>query len=221
MTDIQDSDLQDHDHVLTDYAAGNLTPAKHMIVSCQRDMSQAVSDRLAFQEDIAASFLSDIKTETLSDAFIGNVLAALPQADSATKFEVKSETALAPEPLRELLGNGLRDVKWKTLLPGVAIHDIMGNRKYEHDRLYLLKIKAGMKMPEHSHTGEEWTLILTGSYRVDEKRFVRGDLHIEDDTTLHSPIIDEGEDCICLVMTQGPLKMKDLIPRMVQPIVGI
>ena len=76
-------------------------------------------------------------------------------------------------------------------------------------------------MPDHSHTGEEWTLILTGSYTVGEKRFTRGDLHIEDETETHAPHIDEGEDCICLVMTQGPLKMQGWLPKVVQKVVGI
>ena len=42
------------------------------------------------------------------------------------------------------------------------------------------------------------------------KTFARGDLHIEDEDEIHSPHINEGEDCICLVMTQGPLKMQRL-----------
>ena len=98
----------------------------------------------------------------------------------------------------------------------------LGNRRYEDgERLYLLKAKGGMKMPEHSHKGEEWSLILTGSYSIGDKTYRRGDLHIEDDTVTHAPHIDEGEDCICLVMTEGPLVMKSWIPKIVQKVVGI
>jgi putative transcriptional regulator len=120
------------------------------------------------------------------------------------------------------LGHGLKELKWKSLVPGVAVHDILGDRKTKDgDRLYLLRAKGGMRMPDHGHNGEEWTLILTGSYRIGDKRFSRGDLHIEDDTEIHAPHIDEGEDCICLVMTQGPLKMQGWLPKVVQRVVGI
>jgi len=46
-------------------------------------------------------------------------------------------------------------------------------------------------------------------------------LHIEDETETHAPHIDEGEDCICLVMTEGLLKMQGWLPKLIQPVVGI
>lgn len=209
--------------VITDYSAGNLSPAKHIIVACQSEISEQVANRVAFQEGIAASLIEDGASEALSPLFMGNVLAALPEQDGfVAPAQCDSAEGMAPKSLRHMLGHGLKDMKWKSLIPGVAVHDILGNRHTKDgDRLYLLKAKGGMKMPEHSHNGEEWTLILTGSYKTGEKQFVRGDLHIEDETETHSPHIDEGEDCICLVMTQGPLKMQGWLPKVVQSVVGI
>ena len=211
------------EEAITDYVLGALSPAKHVIMACQSEISDAVSERVSFQEDIAASLLEDGTSETLSPLFMGNVLAALPPQESANVNKMDDpEDGLAPKSLRHMLGHGLQDLKWKSLVPGVAVHDILGNRKTkEGDRLYLLKAKGGMRMPDHSHTGEEWSLILTGSYTVGGKRFTRGDLHIEDETETHAPHIDEGEDCICLVMTQGPLKMQGWLPKVVQRVVGI
>ncbi|WP_051279560.1 ChrR family anti-sigma-E factor [Hellea balneolensis] len=211
------------DDVITDYAIGALSPAKHVMLACQSEISQAVSERVAFQEDLAASMLEDGSSQSLSPLFMGNVLANLPpQERSDLNTSSDPENGLAPKSLRHMLGHGLQDMNWKSLVPGVAVHDIMGDRKTKDgDRLYLLKAKGGMKMPEHSHNGEEWTLILTGSYTVGEQLFTRGDMHIEDESETHSPHIDEGEDCICLVMTQGPLKMQGWLPKVVQRVVGI
>ena len=208
---------------ITEYAIGGLSPAKHVILACQSEISDTVAKRVMFQEQIAASMIEEGKSEALSPLFMGNVLAALPaqEADAAPAQKEPSE-GLAPKSLRHLLSCGLKDIKWKSLVPGVAVYDILGNRHTkEGDRLYLLKAKGGMKMPDHSHNGEEWTLILTGSYRTGEERFTRGDLHIEGEDEIHAPHIDEGEDCICLVMTQGPLKMKGWLPRLLQPMIGI
>lgn len=206
---------------ITEFAAGTLSPAKHLIVACQSEMSDSVAERIEFQENVAASFLDDVKTESLSPLFMGNVLEKLPKQSQQNGGGAR-KTSLAPQTLRKEIGQGLSDIKWRSFVPGVAVYDIYGDRHYNSgDRLYLLKAKGGIKMPEHSHSGEEWTLILTGSYSIGDQRFSRGDLHIEDETTVHSPHIDEGEDCICLVMTQGPLKMKTLAARIVQPFVGI
>lgn len=217
-----------HDVVLsgdaiTDYALGALSPAKHVMLACQSEISDAVAERVAFQEGLAASMIEDGASQSLSPLFMGNVLAMLPPQEGAAPQPASDPAdGLAPKSLRHMLGHGLKDMKWKSLVPGVAVHDIMGDRKTKDgDRLYLLKAKGGMKMPEHSHNGEEWTLLLTGSYTVGDKRFTRGDMHIEDETETHAPHIDEGEDCICLVMTQGPLKMQGWLPKMVQRVVGI
>jgi len=215
-------DVVSCDEVLLDYAAGNLSPAKHMMIACQREIAPDVSERISFQEDVASCLMTDVKTEALSSDFLQDTLAKLPKRFDGKNDNLPISNGLAPKTLRSALGHGLRDLKWKSLIPGVAVHDVMGNRRYDNgDRLYLLRAKGGIQMPEHSHRGEEWSLILSGSYAVGEKVYSRGDIHIEDETETHAPYIHEGEDCICLIMTQGPLVMKSLIPKFVQKIVGI
>ena len=223
MTLTPSQDVVLDEDAITDYALGTLSPAKHVMLACQSEISEAVAERVAFQEEIAASLIEDGAGESLSPLFMGNVLAALPPQESANENTISGTAeGLAPKSLRHMLGHGLKDMKWKSLVPGVAVHDILGNRKTVNgDRLYLLKAKGGMRMPDHGHNGEEWTLILTGSYTVGEKRFSRGDMHIEGEDEIHAPHIDEGEDCICLVMTQGPLKMQGWLPKVVQKVVGI
>ena len=206
---------------ITDYALGNLSPAKHFVMACQSEISETVADEISFREEIATSFLDQTEGKPLSPEFLGAVLANLPKGESDDEAQAIGQ-GMAPKTLRSVLGHGLQDMKWRSMVPGVAVHDVLGNRRYEDgERLYLLKAKGGMKMPEHSHKGEEWSLILTGSYSIGDKTYRRGDLHIEDDTVTHAPHIDEGEDCICLVMTEGPLVMKSWIPKIVQKVVGI
>lgn len=206
------------EQVLTDFALGKLSPAKHVLVRCQREMSLEVTSQVAFQEQIAAAFMDDMQDVSLSPNFLENVLAALPDAED--KAQMVDPDDLPPS-LRNILGQTLQDMEWKNMVPGVAIHDIMGSRKYDTERLYLMRVGAGMKMPEHSHTGEEWTLILTGSYSIEDEQFTPGDLHIVNEDRTHQPKIDDDEECVCLVMTQGPLKMKGILPKLVQPIVGV
>jgi len=216
----------DRDDVITDYAAGNLSPAKHAVISCLVELNPKAASYAAFETNVAATLMSDLRPVPLSPYLIGETLAKLPVREGLpAKIPANDETDVraAPRELRELMGGkGLRDISWKSLVPGVAVHDVLGNRRTrDGDRLYLLRAKGGMKMPEHSHVGEEWTLVLSGGYVVDGKCYNRGDLHIEDEHVHHSPLISEGEDCICLVMTQGPLKMKRLLPKIVQQVVGI
>ena len=203
------------------YATGSLSLAKHVMITCQAEISDKVSQKIGLFETIAASALEDVETVSLSDNFMDNVIKALPARHAVEQDNLKT-TGLAPRTLRNILGHGLKDMKWKSLVPGVAVHDVLGNRRYEEsDRIYLLKAKGGMQMPLHGHKGEEWSLVLTGSYTVGDQTYERGDLHIEDESEIHAPHINEGEDCICLIMTEGPLVMQDFLPKVVQKVVGI
>jgi putative transcriptional regulator len=46
-------------------------------------------------------------------------------------------------------------------------------------------------------------------------------IHTVDDTIEQQPLIEQGEECICLVLTEGPLRFKSLASRMVQPLIGL
>lgn len=222
MTRLMKKDVISSDEALMNYAAGNLSPAKHMLIACQSEIAPRVSKQIAFQEDIASSLMRERESAKLSVGFLQNTIANLPKRYDGKNDNRPSSIGLAPKTLRNALGHGLRDLKWKSLIPGIAVHDVLGNRHYDGgDRLYLLRAKGGVQMPEHTHNGEEWSLLLTGSYTVGDKVYSRGDIHIEDQTETHAPFINEGEDCICLVMTQGPLVMKSFIPKIFQKLAGI
>ena len=77
-------------------------------------------------------------------------------------------------------------------------------------------------MPVHDHRGTEFTLVLRGSYHVGDQHFTPGQMELAGPETLgHQPIIDEGEDCICLAVTDAPIRPYSLIGRMVQPFIGL
>jgi putative transcriptional regulator len=85
----------------------------------------------------------------------------------------------------------------------------------------MLKVRPGHKLPDHGHDGQEMTLILRGAYRDEIGRFAPGDVADLDEHIEHQPVIEDGEDCICLIATEAPARFKGLVPRLLQPIVGI
>lgn len=223
MIDVEKHELTSEEAIL-EYAVGGLSPARQAVLACQREISKTVDREISFHESVAASAM--LETETaLSEDFFDRFKARLSGEDVEINEnnDIKViENVRTPQMLQRLSGQHLSEIEWKSLVPGVAIHDILGSRKSKgEERLYLLRAKGGMKMPVHSHNGEEWTLILTGEYEADSVRYQRGDLHISNDNDEHAPHIAEGEDCICLVMTEGPLNMKSFVPRLLQPLIGI
>ena len=78
-------------------------------------------------------------------------------------------------------------------------------------------IPAGTALPDHGHKGMELTLVLQGAFSDDDGYFARGDIEVADTHVDHTPVADISEDCICLAVTDAPLRFKGLIPRLAQP----
>ena len=85
----------------------------------------------------------------------------------------------------------------------------------------LLRIQPGVSVPHHTHSGNELTLILRGSYSDEIGRFQVGDVADLDDQLEHQPIVDTREECICLIATDAPLKFSGLMGKLVQPFIGL
>ena len=76
-------------------------------------------------------------------------------------------------------------------------------------------------MPDHGHRGTELTLVLQGAFRDESDRFGKGDIEVANEEMVHTPVAEEGLDCICLAATDAPLRFNSLIPRLAQPFLRI
>ncbi len=85
----------------------------------------------------------------------------------------------------------------------------------------LIRIPAGASVPDHGHRGTELTLVLQGAFRDEADRFGRGDVEVANEDMNHTPVAEEGDDCICLAATDAPLRFNSLIPRIAQPFLRI
>ena len=85
----------------------------------------------------------------------------------------------------------------------------------------LLHIPAGVAVPDHGHRGLELTLVLQGAFSDEVDRFGPGDIEVADESLEHTPVAEAGMDCICLAVTDAPLRFNALLPRMLQPFVRI
>ena len=102
MEKLMERDVQMSDGAITEYAAGTLSLAKHMIIACQSEISEKVAANISEQEAIAASLLEEIAPVSLSDAFMESVLDSLPDHKTPEQERVRVK-GLAPKTLRNVL----------------------------------------------------------------------------------------------------------------------
>lgn len=216
------------DELLFDYANGALEEGWSIAVATHLALCPSCRKRLATMEAAGGMALEAIEIAPPNasaddfswEAMLARIHNSAPAGPVPENPRYSGDKAvLLPEPLRSYIGGDFSAVKWKPLGLGAYHYPI---KTSDNDiSVRLLRIPAGKPVPEHTHGGRELTLVLKGSFSDISGRFGPGDFEETDESVDHQPIADPGEDCICLAVTDAPLKFKSRIVRMIQPLLGI
>lgn len=208
------------EELLFSYAAGHSNPAFSVVISSHLSFCKSCRERLGCLEDISGYLMEEM---TGQQPLEENFQALSDRLDEGSEEEIEPEldikehnnTVSYPPVLAQYLKG--KDLSWKTVLPGIQQLQVPGFDSKE-GKLKLLKIAPGKVIAPHSHSGTELTLVLEGSYSDELGRFQRGDVADLDGSVTHQPIVDGQEDCICLIATEGDLRFKGVLARMIQPL---
>jgi len=211
------------DSLLMGYAAGILPEAFSLVVAAHVSLCDECRARLGEFETVGGSVLDRCGTADMSDGALAATMSRIardgaraPAAAEATRR--RRSRGIFPAPLQGYVGGDAEAVRWRAVGGGVR-QAILPTSKEATVRL--LHIPAGAAVPDHGHRGTELTLVLQGAFRDESARFGRGDIEIADEHLEHTPVAEEGEDCICLAATDAPLRFNALIPRIAQPFLRI
>ena len=206
------------DDLLLSYAAGNLAEGWSLAVATHLALCADCRQRLAAAEAAGGQLLEDAGIAPLMEGSwmtIRSRLVTPPEAQAPSQ----PETAILPKPLRDYIGGDLDAIRWRPIgTAGAQLRLKTGDRETQ---VRLLKIPAGKPVPEHGHRGRELTVVLTGAFNDGETLFARGDMEDADQDTQHIPTATADADCICLAVTDAPLRFRSWLVRALQPLLGI
>lgn len=214
------------DETLTAYAAGGLDTALSVVAASHLTLCPTCRSRLDKIEEVGGVLLDELTPMDVAPEGLELILARLdeePEVEASKPVREsrgRKDARELPQPLRDLLPETLDDLPWRNLVPGIKQYRIEGFEG-RSGTLCLLKIAPGTMIPPHTHSGAELTLILRGSFGDELGRFQRGDIADADSDVTHQPIADTAEACVCLIATEGPLRFRGLLPRLLQPIFGM
>lgn len=205
------------------HAAGILPEAFGLVVATHISLCDECRARLGAYEALGGAVLDDLGEVTMEDDALEATLRRIdadPGMRSAPKAPEPGPRAagILPRPLRDYIGGDLEDVQWRPVGMGVR-QSILSTQGGASVRL--LHIPAGQAVPDHGHNGLEMTLVLRGAFRDQTDRFGPGDVEVATAGFEHTPVAEDGEDCICLAATDAPLRFNALLPRLAQPFLRI
>ena len=202
------------DETLAGFASGRLDEGMSLVVAAHIELNPASARALRDIEAIGGGVLSR-----------GEVVPMLSSAEDALARIGDGLGAIAAASER-LLEAGLPRVlepyalgKWRPIGRGVAMRRV--HVPGADARVFMLRAAPGTWLPEHRHTGNEWTTILAGAYEHEYGRFGRGDFDEANEDHEHHPHVDPVEGCTCIMALMGEVRFKGWLGRLLQPLVRL
>lgn len=206
------------------YAAGTLDEANALAIATHLTLCPACRRQIAAYEALGATLVEDLPEMAMaSDAFAATMarargVAATPVNPSIVNQHAPASSILLPAPLRHYVGGDVDQARWRSLGPGIQHMPLVAR---DGVTARLLRIAPGRSVFDHSHGGSELTVVLQGSYQSQGEKFTRGDLEMADETVKHRPVAGTEDVCICLAVTDAPLRFGNWLGRLMQPFIGI
>lgn len=201
------------DETLIAFVSGALDEGRHFVIAAHARTCERCRRSVALLELTAGQMLDEVEPAAMGD---GALMSALARLDEPRRTPKASTGATL---LSEVVENPDQG-PWNWVGPGVHVRPLH-TPKQGGTRVFLLKAAPGLGLPNHTHTGSELTLVLTGAFAHAGGRFSPGDCDDADETDEHNPVVEPGEACICLVAMNGHLKLQGFLGQILQPFVRL
>ena len=217
--------ISDFGEVYSNYAAGCLDPAFCLLIETQAALRPDVARAVARAETIAGVFLETEESAALSAGAIDKAFAMIDVYEAGARPDTAAvalasegvdELLALPEPLRETALQSFQAQKWQGLTQGIRRLKLDTGSAAEVE---LYRIEPGCTVPKHSHSGSEFTLVVSGGFSDESGSFGPGDLSLKGPNDTHQPTGDMDGVCYALAVRDGGLRFTGLMGVM-QRLIG-
>jgi putative transcriptional regulator len=201
--------------LITEYAAGSLPLTESACVSLHLSQCRRCEGFARQLTDLGASLFEAQEPVPVGDALLNSVLARLDEEVPLSYAKNSEDASKTPAILQRLMRGDFSDLNWKNIGSTLRISHLQaGDPQHE---LAIYHIKAGGRIPEHTHRGSEMTLVLQGGFSDAHGSYHQGDFLVRRECDVHAPTALQSEDCVCLVVLDAPLKFTDWKFRWMNP----
>ncbi len=207
----------DLEELLVDYASGGLSPAPALLVAAHLSLNAESREAARRLETLGGMLLETADPVALGPGArpTAEALAErMPSVPAGGSPAADLAPARAVDTLRRALAGEGDALPWKRIVPGV--YDLKLDVEDDY-ATSLLRIRRNSRIAEHTHSGVEMTLVISGAFDDGFGEYGRGGLCIMDPDGTHQPTARGEADCICLAVTEGPLRFTGPLMRLLNP----
>jgi putative transcriptional regulator len=213
--------IQHHpsEEILASHASGALRAGAALAVACHLDACAQCRREAAVLDQIGGLLFEVAAPATLSEGALERALQQIGKDDWHEPEPAPLPTFLAPFDVPKRLRN-YEIVPRRWLAPKIWFAPIITEPGAE-SCTYFVSAAKNVALPRHTHAGEEFTMVLSGAFQDDLGRFSAGDFVEVNDETWHAPNVTADAACLCLISSDGPMKLEGLTARIIQAYAGM
>ncbi|WP_226648592.1 ChrR family anti-sigma-E factor [Microbulbifer variabilis] len=215
------------ENLLLEYASGSLARGPSLVVAAHVQMCADCRSQLSTLNNLGGSLLNGSPAQPLqANAFerLMERISQIPEKiihkseDTPTPVPVGREPAMdhLPKVLNKLLASN-PNRRWKTLTRNLQMCRLKsGQRDYE---VAFHCLRSGSGLPKHDHRGQEFALVLHGSFSDHNGIYGRGDFVLREPGQVHRPIATQDMDCLCFSAVAAPVSLTGIRGLFLNPLI--
>lgn len=206
------------EELLLDYAAGALPEGPALAVALHVALDEQSRRIVGRLNAVGGALIEDQEEPSLDEGALASTLKRLDGLEvEPRRLPVAPRPGLewALPPLRPYLGTG---AGWRRILG--KFDEIRLDVPGAFHRVSLLRLDPGCSLPEHRHSGYEYTVVLQGGYTDATGNYGVGDFAVGPGPERHEPIADPGDPCIALIVVERPVVLTGPWGRWLNPLIS-
>jgi putative transcriptional regulator len=205
------------DELLAAYSAGSLPLSQALCIAAHLEHCHSCMHELQQLNRVGTELMQQLEPAPTAEHLKQDLLARLDSLEDDipdTTTTVAADSSI-PRCLRQFVASDYQSLRWKRVSPGIQTVELC--RDSNGARVELLKIKPGSSAVTHSHSGDEYTVILEGSFSDEYGLYRQGDFVVKHVDDRHTPVATLDRECICLAVTEGPIQLTGFLGRLLNP----
>lgn len=202
--------------MLMQYAAGGLSPAEALMVASHAALNPKARKKIEAYEAVGGQLLCESQTRPVTPDCLDKIMARIDGACGDTPCRDTQAVPLPPDcglpkNVLGLINTSCKTQKatWSQLQNGIeVIHLKTCTGTIPAHRLRLLRLAAHQSTPPHRHKGIEITLVLDGDFHDQTGHYATGDMIVIDDPDFEHAPMAGAQGCLCLTLTEAPLRFQ-------------
>ena len=206
--------------LLTAFSAGTLKLSHALCIATHIENCTQCQKELQKLQALGGSLLDELSPTVVPEDLKQSVMALLDQEENSPA-EIASPQIRINSPIPKALHQFIAtesydDLDWRKLTPSIEVIEICtdGQSKVE-----LIRIQPGGRVATHTHTGDEFTVVLDGSFSDEMGLYSDGDFMVRDASHKHRPVATKDKACICLAVTDAPIEFTGLFTQLLNPFI--